>query len=182
MKLNISNVIKNCKKGVYLRGLIYYLRHKNKFRKINFPLFLYRNVEILNKNKIIFGSNITIAYNCFISPTSLKVGNHVWLGVNCFICGKVEIGNNVSIGPSVCIPGTNHNYMDANKLIRKSGDTTKGTIIKDDVWIGGNSTILDGITINQGAVIGAGSVVTKDVPEYAVVLGIPAKVIKYRKK
>lgn len=72
--------------------------------------------------------------------------------------------------------------MKRNELHQKQhwDKTRTGIIIEDDVWIGANSVILPGVTIKKGAVVGAGSVVTKDVPSYAVVCGNPARVIKYR--
>jgi len=162
------------------RGLFFYYLNKKKFKKIELPITLFENVFIRNKKNIEFGKNLTIYHNCFISPISLSVGNNCVLGVNNFICGKVKIGNNVSIGPNVNIPGANHNIK-TKKSIRKSGNTMKGTTIKDEVWIGGNSSILDGITLEKGVAVGAGSVVTKDFPEYAIVAGVPAKIIGFRK-
>lgn len=102
---------------------------------------------------------------------------------------KLYIGNYCSIAPNVLfIVASDHNYNNLStypfKVMiagEKAEALSKGDIIvKDDVWIGANSTILSGVTINQGAVVAAGSVVTKDVPPYAIVGGNPAKVIKYR--
>jgi len=173
--------LKRYSKNKHLRkGLIFYFLNKNRFKEIKLPITLFENVFIRNKNKIKFGKNITIYHNCFISPVELTVGDNCNLGVNNFICGKVKIGNNVSIGPNVNIPGANHNIK-TRESIRTSGNEMKGTIIKDEVWIGGNSSVLDGVTIDKGAVIGAGSVVTKNIPEYAIVAGVPAKIIGFRK-
>lgn len=102
---------------------------------------------------------------------------------------KLYIGNYCSIAPNVLfIIASDHNYKCLStfpfKVMvagEKAEALSKGDIIvKDDVWIGANSTILSGVTINQGAIVAAGSVVTKDVPPYAIVGGNPAKVIKYR--
>ena len=74
-----------------------------------------------------------------------------------------------------------HNFRKGTLIVNQGWNVDKrNIIIEDDVWIGANSVILPGITIEQGAVIGAGSVVTKDVPSYAIVAGNPAKIIKYR--
>jgi len=164
-----------------LRGYIRYFPISFAFKKISFPIKISKNVYIRNTSRISFGENITILHNAFISPISLSVGDGSWIGVNCFLCGKVTIGNNVLIGPNVAIPGSEHNIGDASTLIIQSGSTTRGTIIESDVWIGANVTILDGVTIHEGAVIGAGSVVTKDVPAYAVVCGVPARLLRIRK-
>jgi len=94
--------------------------------------------------------------------------------------GEIIIGNNVLIGPRVDIITYMHKYQDRDKLIKEQGDVVKDIIIEDDVWIGAGSIILAGVKIRKGAVIGAGSVVTKDVDEYSVVVGVPAKKIKER--
>lgn len=76
------------------------------------------------------------------------------------------------IGPNVSIPGANHNFDSIDVPMNMQGNTIKGTIIEDDVWIGANSVILDGIAIGKGSVIGAGSVVAKDVEPYSIVGGV----------
>ena len=95
--------------------------------------------------------------------------------------GSIEIGNNCSISQHVSIIASNHGI--SNKLmIKQQKWSINNNYIKifDDVWIGANSVILPGVTISKGVVVGAGSVVTKDIPEYAIVVGNPAKIIKYR--
>jgi len=163
----------------FMIGFIYYYLNKRKFKKIEFPLLKFRRVFIRNKHVIEFGKNITLAYNCFISPISLSVGDDCWLGVNNFICGKVEIGNDVILGPNVSIPGATHGIA-SNQPFSKSGLIIKGTSIENSVWIGGNSTILDGIRIGEGAIVAANSVVAEDVPPLGIVGGVPAKMIRYR--
>lgn len=161
------------------RGLLHYCLNNWMYKKLEFPVIKYRRVFIRNKHAIEFGKNVTLAYNCFISPVSLKVGNDCWLGVNNFICGKVEMGNDVHLGPNVSIPGQSHN-INTNLPLSKSGSETKGTIIEDHVWIGSNTTILDGVRIGKGAVISANSLVNKNIPPWAVAGGVPAKILKYR--
>jgi acetyltransferase-like isoleucine patch superfamily enzyme len=163
----------------YLNGFLYYIFNFYKFKKIKYPFIKFDRSFIRNKGNIIFGTNITVGYNCFISPLSLEVGDNCWLGVNNFICGKVTIGNDVLLGPNVSIPGSGH-IVDTNLSPVKSGSKMNGTIIKDFVWIGSNCTILDGVCIGKGAVIAANSVVNKDVPDYAIMGGAPAKILKYR--
>lgn len=95
--------------------------------------------------------------------------------------GKISIGNNVLISQHVSIIASGH-LIEKDKLIAFQPWTIdkNGVSIGDDVWIGANSVILPGVIIGRGAVIGAGSIVTKNVPEYAVVAGNPAHIIKYR--
>lgn len=126
------------------------------------------------------GENVNIEKNAEFAY-SVELGNNSGLGVNCRISGKTLIGNNVMMGPNVTIYTTNHAFDRTDIPMNLQGMTQqKPVTIEDDVWIGGGVTILPGVTISTGAVIGANAVVTKDVPEYAVVGGNPAKVIKYR--
>jgi len=162
------------------RGLMFFISNYYRFKSIKFPVKVYGSYFINNKSEISFGKNITIPLKAYISPLSLVVGDNSWLGVNCFLCGKVKIGSDVMIGPNVVIPGANHRISDLDVKMINSGLSIKGTIIKDDVWIGANVTILDGITIGKGAVIAAGSVVTKDVGDFEIVGGVPAKLIRRR--
>ena len=120
----------------------------------------------------------------FAVKSSLVIGDHVFIGEynNLRIGGgSLVIGNNVSVSEHITMVVSNHG-MKRNELHQKQhwDKTRTGIIIEDDVWIGANSVILPGVTIKKGAVVGAGSVVTKDVPSYAVVCGNPARVIKYR--
>jgi maltose O-acetyltransferase len=92
---------------------------------------------------------------------------------------EIVIGNNVLIGPQLMVFTANHNIA-RDKLIRLQPSTTGKVAIGDDVWIGGRVTILPGVTIGTGAVVAAGAVVSRDVPDYAVVGGVPATVLRYR--
>lgn len=112
----------------------------------------------------------------------LRLGSHSAWGVGCvFNCaGGLSIGSNVLIGPHVFIHTANHRFSDTGKLIREQGHVFKRVVISDDVWIGANVTVLPGVKLGRGCVVGAGSVVVKDVPAFCVVVGNPAKIIKRR--
>ena len=85
------------------------------------------------------------------------------------------------IGPRVNLMAENHVFTDINVSIKSQGIKRSFITIKDDVWIGTNVTIVAGVTVGKGSVIAAGAVVTKDIPEYSIAAGVPAKVIKSRK-
>lgn len=108
----------------------------------------------------------------------LVIGDDTRIGIGNTLIGPVTIGNKVNLGQHVLISGLNHNYEDVLETIADQGVRTLPVSIADDVWIGGNVVILPGIHIGKHAVVGAGSVVTKDVAPYTVVVGNPARVVK----
>ncbi len=116
-----------------------------------------------------YGGNIKIGSSCIINPFSIIYGH-----------GGTSIGNNVLIAAHCMIVPSNHNYAETSIPITEQGNTSKGIRIEDDVWIAHGCSILDGVTIGKGAIIGAGSVVNKDIPAYSIAAGVPARVIKSR--
>lgn len=148
-----------------------------------------KNVRIYYRTGgVNFGENICIMDNNVIyadAPTSnLHIGDGTYIGEfnNIRCTGSIHIGNNCLISQYVSLISVNHNYMDKNVLIKDQGENGKnGIFIGDDVWIGNHVTILPGVTVGDGVVIGAGTIVNKDVPAYAVIVGNPAKILKYRK-
>lgn len=127
------------------------------------------------------GKNINIEKNATFS-TRVSLGDYSGIGVNARIGGKCTIGKYVMMGPGCTIYARNHNFSDISKPMMEQGYAEeKEVTIGDDVWIGGNVTILPGVKIGSHSIIGACSVVTRDVPEYAIVAGNPAQVKKYRK-
>ena len=111
-----------------------------------------------------------------------KIGNNSGIGINCEVYGPVEIGENVMMGPEVVIYTSGHNYSRTDIPIMQQGSTDKKAVkIGNDVWIGRRAIIMPGVSVGDGCVIGAGAVVTHDVPAFTVVGGVPAKVIKERR-
>ncbi len=114
----------------------------------------------------------------------LRIGSNCNFGAyNHITCiNKICIGNGVLTGKWVTITDNNHGCFDIEELQKKPMErelTSKGAVvIKDNVWIGDKVTILGGITIGKGAIVAANSVVTKDIPDYSMVAGIPARVIR----
>lgn len=117
-----------------------------------------------------------------LTPFICDFGNRVKLGNNVFInhsaifsaSGGIELEDGVSLAPGVHIATINHDFNKRHTIY-----TYGKVLIKKNAWIGMGATILPGVTIGEYAVVGAGAVVTKDVPDYAVAVGNPAKVIKY---
>jgi len=108
----------------------------------------------------------------------VNIGHHTIVGLGNVIIGPVTIGNEVMLAQNIVISGLNHGYEDVTISPRQQKEVCKQIIIADDVWIGSNVVITAGVTLGKHCIIGAGSVVTKDIPEFAVAVGNPAKVIK----
>jgi len=117
------------------------------------------------------------------SPEKFFVGHHLGIGVGAFITagGKVTVGNYVGIGPGVKIWSVNHIYKDPDQPWRFQGSESKEVVVGNDVWIGAGSIILPGVTIGDGAIISAGTVLSKSIPPFALVAGNPGRVVGWRK-
>ena len=147
-------------RGVYLNGW-----HNNSKICLKECAYLDRNVSV------------TVHENGYI-----EIGKLAYIGPSTCIAGPgpVKIGNYCLISSHCGVYGNNHVFDDPAVLIREQGFTNKGITIEDDCWLGTGVKVLDGVTIGQGSVIGAGAVVTKNIPPYSVAVGIPARVIAQR--
>lgn len=140
--------------------------------------YLYKKIGSIGKNidirpyvTIVGTQNVEIGDNVTLRPyTSIYADNNE----GC----KVIIGDDVLLGANIYMTVSNHNYIDRNLKISQQGHTFKGIMIKDGAWIGYGAIILPGVTIGKHSVVAAGAVVTRDVADYTVVGGIPAKLIR----
>jgi acetyltransferase-like isoleucine patch superfamily enzyme len=150
---------------------------------------------------------VTVGKKCFLSPAATITSSpHGALktGANCYVAagahiiddvtfgddctvnnyvtlnGKIRFGNGIRIGAYTCMMGFNHGFASIDVPIFKQPHTSKGIAFGDDVWIGSHVTVLDGVTVGSHVILAGGAVVTKDVPDYAIVGGNPAKVIRMR--
>ena len=137
---------------------------------------------IENCLRALFGSCGDAPYTCpgfqCDNGKNIKVGHNFLANYNVTILdiGPVDIGNDVMIGPGTLITTVNHPLSPKGR--RNHLGIMKPVVIGNDVWIGGNATILPGVTIGNNVVVAAGAVVTKDVPDNCVVGGVPARIIK----
>lgn len=126
------------------------------------------------------GENVNIEKGAVFS-SKVELGNNSGIGINASIGGTVIFGNDVMMGPECTIYTRNHKFDDVTTTMREQGfQEEKPVYIGDDVWIGGRVIILPGVNIGSHSIIGAGSVVTKNVPEWSVACGNPAVVKRYR--
>jgi acetyltransferase-like isoleucine patch superfamily enzyme len=157
---------------------------------VTFYYFTRYHCIISTKSQVQLSKNICFGKKTVVKPFSV-INTHtgkIVVGKNCAISSfnniataeaDIIIGDHVRTGPGVVIHGTRRRYKEADKLIVDQGYSHKGVKIGDDVLIGANAVVFE-CSIGQGAVVGAGSVVTKNVPSYSVAAGIPAKIIGKR--
>lgn len=111
----------------------------------------------------------------------IEIGNNSELGTDCIIQSNTFIGDYVIMGPGVKIYTKNHGFSNLNIPIAFQPIEEKKVTIGNDVWLGANVIITPGVTIGNHVIVAAGAVVTKDISDYAMVGGVPAKIIKFRK-
>jgi maltose O-acetyltransferase len=128
------------------------------------------------------GRDVNIEHGAwFGSGQGVSVGDRSAIGMDALVIGPLRIGNDVMMGPRCILLASSHHVAEAELPMNQQGFAPdRPIIIEDDVWIGAGVVILPGRRIGRGSIVGAGAVVAHDVPEYAVVAGNPAQVIKYR--
>ena len=179
-------------KGLFLVGKgvqISHGKHITCGKNVKFEDF--SEIHGLCSDGLVFGDYVTISRGVMIRPSSyygndlgkgLVMGEHSSIGPYGYVgcSGMITIGKNVMFGPKCSLFAENHNFSDIEKNIKSQGVNQKGITVEDDCWIGSNVVILDGVTIGKGSVIGAGTLITKDVPAGSVVMDKREKRIKER--
>ena len=169
--------------GVSLRRLWF----KRSFHKID-TAYIGFGCEFVSPHTICFEGSVSIGKNGFFcaSGGSVVVGDNTAFNmsvhINAGVGGVIRIGKCCLVGPNVVMRTANHGFDNPNLFIRQQGHIVGDIIIEDDVWIGANAVILGGVHVGRGAVVGAGAVVTNDVQSMSIVVGVPAKAIKFRNR
>ena len=123
--------------------------------------------------------SVVESFSCINNAVGdVVIGDYTRIGLHCTVIGPVTIGHHVNLAQGITVSALNHNFEDTRLRIDEQGVNTSEIVIDDDVWIGANAVITAGVHIGRHSVVAAGAVVTKDVPEYSVVGGVPAKVIR----
>lgn len=168
------------------------IRHPSKIRLGNDAVFednCVLDAKGTDVSQIIIGDEVLVSRNTIIRTrqNTLNIGRQSNIGANCIIasdCAEspVQIGENVLIAAYCYIlGGGNYHFDDLQTPIMYQGKYSKGGItIEDKVWLGAGVTILDGVKIGKGSVIGAGAVVTKNIPAFSIAVGVPARVVGNR--
>ena len=177
-------------KLIYAVRYLYY-RIFYRFYHLGWPVGFGKNVAIRNPKYISLGNNIYLDNNVILQipeehaeygshKPKLEIEDKVTVGSTTMISAvkSIRIKKNVLISQHCFIGDHNHEYKDTNTPIRYQGLKVAPIVIDEGAWIGANVTVSSGVRIGKNAVIGANSVVTKDIPDYSVAVGIPAKVIK----
>ena len=167
--------------GMYIRQFFYsrLLLSNNKIFYIskNVSINGFKNISIDEKSSIMMNSSL------YALNGKILIGKNVSMNQNVTLSsenGEIVIGNKVLIGPNTVIRSSDHNFKKKELAISDQGHEFGKITIKDNVWIGANCSILKNIEIGEGSIIGAGSVVTKNVDSYSIVGGVPAKLIRKR--
>lgn len=181
------------RRGRYLSRLIVIFRRiKYAIRFRGQPIRIHPSSRISSRSevRIVGGGSISIGKNCEIHPFSMILtdGGDIRIGNNCSVnpftiiygTGGTFIGDGVRIAAHTVIVPANHVPGSDDRPLYQSGITKQGIRIDDNVWIGSGVRILDGVQIGRNAIVGAGSVVTRSLPENITAVGVPARVIKIR--
>jgi acetyltransferase-like isoleucine patch superfamily enzyme len=148
-------------------------------------------IQSICRQGIILGDEVTLCYGALVRPTGhwgkqlgegLRMGNRSSVGAYSYVgcAGFIDIGDDVLMGPRVTLIAEGHNFNEPQTTIKEQGVSRKGIRIENNVWIGTNTTILDGVTIGSGSIIAAGAVVNKNVEPKSIVAGVPARLIRKR--
>lgn len=161
-------------------------------RKRNVSVGRNTRIHPLACTQVVGGGTITIGRDCYIHRGAILAtyGGHIVIGDHCTVNpysilyghGGLRIGNYVRIATHCVIVPANHGFDQLDVPIARQHVAAMGIEIEDDVWLGANSTVLDGVTIGHGSVIGAGTVVTKSIRPLSICVGNPARVIGDRRE
>lgn len=157
----------------------------SQFKHIGPDCVFETGVLVFHPENISLGSNVYVGHYAILKgyyKNEMVIGDETWIGQQCFLhsAGGITIGRRVGIGPGVRMITSVHAEAGRQVPVLFSPVETAPIVIEDDADIGVGAIVLPGVTIGRGAIVGAGAVVTRSVPPYAVVAGVPARVLRYR--
>ena len=169
--------------GVLLRRAVL----RTRLVELGRALYSETGVIIRGHANIHMGDSVCLVRGCgiYAEMGTCWIGDHVGIGMNAIVDandgGEIRIGNYSMLAANVVLRASNHEYRDPTRPIQFQGHTGGEIVIGEDVWIGANAVVVPNVRIGDHAIVGAGAVVTRDVPPWSIVGGVPARVIKSRK-
>lgn len=180
MSLGLKKKCLNIYRNIYTKLIYSYRKNINIGRNV----VIEGKIELNNNGIVEIGENSIIRRWVCLKPWGgkIKIGKNCSINSFCHISGngEVEIGDDVLIATQCVIISANHNFENLDILIREQSETRAKIKIEDNCWLGAGVKVLAGVTIHSGSVIGAGSIVTKDIPPNSIAYGVPAKVVRKR--
>lgn len=168
-------------------GIVRVLYLRSRLAALGSSATIGAGIQVVGADAIHIGRDFSCARGCALYADGggqITIGDRVALNanvsLNAAIGGEIRIGSHVLIGPGVLMRATNHAFSRTDVPIWQQGHIPGKIQIADDAWIGGNVTILDGAVIGKGAIVAAGAVVNGHVPAYAIVGGVPARLLRWR--
>lgn len=144
-------------------------------------------MNIMRFSFFAYGTNFIFDPDGYYSFETISVGNDVFIGPGATLqasMSRIMIGNKVMLGPNVTIMGGDHNVSEIGRFMfdvkEKRPENDQPVVIEDDVWVGAGATILKGVRLGRGSIVAAGAIVTQNVPPYAIVAGVPARIVRFR--
>jgi acetyltransferase-like isoleucine patch superfamily enzyme len=182
--------LKECGKVIFIdKGVKFYSKRHIRI-KDGVTIGIYAELDGLSEEGINIGNNVKIGNFTQIKCTGTlkKIGRGFSIEDNSGVgefsffgaAGGIKIGRNVIMGQNIRFHSENHNFDRLDVPIKEQGVTNKGIIIEDDCWFGSGVVVLDGVTVGKGSVLGANTLVNKDIPPYSIAVGNPVKIIKSR--
>jgi acetyltransferase-like isoleucine patch superfamily enzyme len=155
------------------------------FRRLGSGASIGAGLHVLGPENINIGRDFSCWRHCTLVACDggwIEIGDRVALNANVYINaglgGRIVLGNDVLIGPNAVLRASDHVLTSVERPINQQGHRGGRIVVEDDVWVGASAVILPGVCIGHGAVVGAGAVVRRDVPPYALALGNPATVVR----
>jgi acetyltransferase-like isoleucine patch superfamily enzyme len=157
----------------------------SQFRRIGADCVLEPGMMVFHPENISLGDNVYVGHYAILKgyyKNELIIGDQSWIGQQCFLhsAGGLTIGARVGIGPGVRVITSVHKEQGRGVPVLFSRVETAPVTIEDDADVGVGSIVLPGVTIGRGAIVGAGAVVNRSVPPFAVAAGVPARVLRFR--
>lgn len=155
--------------------------NKNCLKSFGKSLKINDSVKILVPENLSVGDHVEFKQGVYIEAYSdITIGSNTHFAPYCVLYGPLEIGKNCAFAAHTTVASVGHGHSETTIPMVEQKTTSKKVIVEDDVWVGANAVILGGVSIGKGSIIGAGSVVTKNVKPYSIMGGVPAELIRKR--